>query len=100
MMRVAALYDMHANQPALEAVLEDIREANVDPMVVGSDVVPGPMPRETLRCLLDLPVHFIHGNGELALRAQLAAEDEGSVREALPRTVPPGLSLDGAAAFP
>jgi len=48
-MRVAALYDIHANLPALEAVLPEIREAGVDQVVVGGDVVPGPMPRETLR---------------------------------------------------
>lgn len=74
-MRIAALYDIHGNLPALEAVLEEMRHADVDQVVVGGDVVPGPMPRETLRRLLDLdmPVHFIHGNGELAMLAQLAA---------------------------
>jgi Icc-related predicted phosphoesterase len=41
-MRVAALYDIHGNLPALEAVLEDIRGADVDQIVVGGDVVPGP----------------------------------------------------------
>ena len=81
MMRVAALYDIHGNLPALEAVLQDVREANVDQIVVGGDIVPGPMPRETLRLLLDLamPVHFIHGNGELAMLAQMAAADESLV---------------------
>jgi len=80
-MRVAALYDIHGNLPALEAVLRDVRQADVDQIVVGGDVVPGPMPRETLRGLLDLdlPVHFIHGNGELAMLAQLASNDEDSV---------------------
>jgi predicted phosphodiesterase len=80
-MRVAALYDIHGNLPALEAVLHDIRQAGVDQVVVGGDVVPGPMPRETLKRLLDLdrPVHFIHGNGELAMLAQMAATDEDSV---------------------
>ena len=65
-MRVAALYDIHANFPALEAVLQDIRRAEVDRIVVGGDVLPGPMPRETIACLLDLdiPVQFIQGNGE------------------------------------
>jgi diadenosine tetraphosphatase ApaH/serine/threonine PP2A family protein phosphatase len=49
--------------------------------VVGGDVVPGPMPRETLRRLLDLdlPVHFIHGNCELAVLAQMAAMETGVV---------------------
>jgi predicted phosphodiesterase len=80
-MRVAALYDIHANLPALEAVLQDVRQAGVDQVVVGGDVVPGPMPRETLRRLLDLdrPVHFIHGNGELAMLAQMAAPEPGAV---------------------
>jgi predicted phosphodiesterase len=80
-MRVAALYDIHANLPALEAVLEDIRQADVDQIVVGGDVVPGPMPRETLAGLLDLdlPTHFIYGNGELAILAQMAEARSGSV---------------------
>jgi len=80
-MRVAVLNDIHGNLPALEAVLHDIRTAHVDQIVVGGDVVPGPMPRETLRRLLDLdlPVHFIHGNCELAVLAQMAATDADSV---------------------
>ncbi len=78
-MRVAGLYDIHGNLPALEAVLQDIRQAGVDQVVVGGDVVPGPMPRETLRRLLDfdLPVQFIHGNCELAVLAQMVATEPG-----------------------
>jgi predicted phosphodiesterase len=81
MQRVAALYDIHGNLPALEAVLQDVRAADVHQIVVGGDVVPGPMPRETLRRLLDLelPTHFIHGNGELAFLAQMAGARTGSV---------------------
>lgn len=80
-MRVAALYDIHANLPALEAVLQDVRDAGVDQIVVGGDVVPGPMPREALRHLLELevPVHFVHGNGELAVLAHMAAAESGTV---------------------
>ena len=65
-MRVAAIYDIHANLPALEAVLHEAGEAGVDHIVVGGDVVPGPMPRETLSRLRELqgPVRFITGNGE------------------------------------
>jgi predicted phosphodiesterase len=72
-MRLAALYDIHGNLPALEAVLEDVRRAEVDQIVVGGDVIPGPMPREALRLLMDLelPTHFIFGNGELAMLAQV-----------------------------
>jgi predicted phosphodiesterase len=80
-MRVAALYDIHGNLSALEAVLQDIREADVDQIVIGGDVVPGPMPLETLGRLLDLdlPAHFIYGNGELAILAQIAGARTGSV---------------------
>ena len=80
-MRVAALYDIHGNLPALEAVLEDVRNTGVDRIVVGGDVIPGPMPRETLTLLLGLevPVQFIYGNGELAVLAQIAAKDSKAV---------------------
>src|SRR5258708_670090 len=68
-MLVAAIYDIHGNLPALEAVLEEIRQVGADHVVVGGDVLPGPMPRETLTYLLDLgiPVQFIYGNGEIAV---------------------------------
>lgn len=65
-MRVAALYDIHGNLPALEAVLDDVRHAGVNRVVVGGDVVPGPMPCQCIARLrdLDLPVQFIQGNGD------------------------------------
>ena len=65
-MRLAALYDIHGNLPALEAVLRDVRAARVDQVVIGGDVLPGPMPRETLTSLLNLevPTVFIRGNGD------------------------------------
>ncbi|PZR77310.1 MAG: phosphoesterase [Chthoniobacterales bacterium] len=75
-MRVAALYDIHGNLPALEAVLAEVRKFAVDQIVVVGDVVPGPMPGECLECLLhlDLPVKFISGNGEVAVLAELAGQ--------------------------
>ena len=39
-MRVAALYDIHANLPALDAELHDVRAADVDLIVFGGDVIP------------------------------------------------------------
>ena len=79
LMTVAALYDIHGNLPALEAVLEDVARAGADRVVVGGDVVPGPMPRETLVRLLelDLPFQFIVGNGELAVLAEMNGRDSG-----------------------
>jgi predicted phosphodiesterase len=80
-MPVAVLCDIHANLPALEAVLEAVREACVDRVVLGGDVLPGPMPRETLARLqaLDVPMQSIHGNGELAVLAQIDAAHPGEV---------------------
>ena len=46
--RVAALYDIHGNLPALEAALDAADAAGVDAIVVGGDVALGPMPREAL----------------------------------------------------
>ena len=65
-MRIAALYDIHGNLPALDAVLADVQRARVDRIVIGGDVLPGPMPRETLARLqsLDVPVDFLRGNGD------------------------------------
>jgi predicted phosphodiesterase len=82
-MRVAAIYDIHGNLPALEAVLHEIRRVEVDQVVVGGDVIPGPMPRETLACLrdLDVPVQFIQGNGEREVLALMAGRDTGAVPE-------------------
>ncbi len=81
-MSIAALYDIHGNLPALEAVLEDVRAAKVDQIVIGGDVLPGPMPCAALALLLDLdiPVRFIHGNGELAVLAQIGVDSPTAVK--------------------
>jgi predicted phosphodiesterase len=79
-MSLAALYDIHGNLPALEAVLAEVRRAGVSHLVVGGDVVPGPMPGECLERLraLDIPTLFIHGNGE---RIVLTAMSGGEISE-------------------
>ena len=89
-MRVAAIYDLHGNVPALEAVLRDVGEAGVDLLVVGGDVAPGPMVDEALSLLLEVepPVQCIQGNGEVAVLAQRAGKSPGdhlpkSAREAI-----------------
>ena len=79
MMKVAALYDMHGNVPALEAVLSEIDREGVDVIVVGGDMVPGPMPREVLEVLQSLGDHvsWIRGNCE---RDVVEAFDGGAFR--------------------
>jgi predicted phosphodiesterase len=71
--RVAALYDIHGNAPALDAVLDDVRRARVDRIVVGGDVLPGPLPREALDALarVDPPTDYIIGNGDREVLAHL-----------------------------
>ena len=65
-MKIAALYDIHGNLPALEAVLAELEKVQPDLIVIGGDVVPGPLPRQTLARLMQLGerARFIRGNGE------------------------------------
>jgi predicted phosphodiesterase len=65
-MNVLALYDIHGNVDALEAVLADPRARHADAIVVGGDVVPGAFAPESLALLRrhELPVHWVRGNGE------------------------------------
>jgi predicted phosphodiesterase len=69
-MRVAALYDIHGNLPALEAVLREVPEDAA--IVVGGDVFAGPMPVETLECVraLGSRAHFVRGNADRDLPPQ------------------------------
>jgi diadenosine tetraphosphatase ApaH/serine/threonine PP2A family protein phosphatase len=76
--RVAALYGIHGNLPALEAALVDVERAGVDTILVGGDVASGPMPAETLGLLRSLGdrVRFIRGNADRVL--DFAGRDSGS----------------------
>src|ERR1043166_6671731 len=77
--RIAALYDIHGNLPALEAVLGEVRAAHADAAVVGGDVTPGPMCAEVLAALrsLDVPVHYLYGNCEVAVLAEMDGRNSG-----------------------
>ncbi len=88
-MRIAALYDIHGNLPALEAVLDEVDRAGVDRIVVGGDVLPGPMPAETLARLRSLgpPVDFILGNGEVAVLAESKLPGSSKVPEAVRESI-------------
>jgi predicted phosphodiesterase len=75
MRRVAALYDVHGNLPALDAVLAEIEREELDAVVLGGDLAGGPMPAETLDRLLALGerARFVRGNGERELVAAFDA---------------------------
>src|SRR5215203_51382 len=74
--RVAAIYDVHGNLTALETVLAELESVNPDLIVVGGDVVAGPMPAEVLDRLAALgqSICFVRGNAD---REVLAAYDAG-----------------------
>src|SRR5918998_515187 len=80
--RVAAIYDIHGNLPALDAVLADLESVNPDLLVVGGDVVAGPMPVEVLDRLSALgeSVCFVRGNAD---REVVAAYDHSRYSDAL-----------------
>jgi putative phosphoesterase len=67
--RVAALYDVHANLTALDAVLAEV---DADVILVGGDAVAGPWPAETLARLrgLEGDVRFIRGNADREIAEQ------------------------------
>ena len=75
-MKVAALYDVHGNLPALEAVLREVESLDVDAVVVGGDIAIGPMPRASLELLLTLGERalFLRGNGD----REIGSPPEGS----------------------
>ena len=79
--RVAALYDIHGNRPALEAVLAEVEDERPELVVVGGDVVVGPMPRETLEALdlLGDRVLYVRGNTDRAV-AELPDDDGWAAR--------------------
>ena len=83
-MRVAVLADIHANLPALEAVLAEPDVVSADRVVLLGDIALGPMPAETLDLLDSLGERavWVHGNCE---REVLAAYD-GTAGESMNAT--------------
>jgi putative phosphoesterase len=61
--KVAALYDVHGNLPALEAVLDELEREGVDEVVFGGDLTWGPSPHETLALARSVArARFVRGN--------------------------------------
>ncbi len=66
-MRIAILSDIHANMPALEAVVEDAREHGATHMICLGDIVGyGPQPVETLARVRELSNGTVLGNHDAA----------------------------------
>jgi predicted phosphodiesterase len=63
--RIAALYDVHGNVHALEAVLADVEHEGVDVVLFGGDLAWGPFPRETVELARSLSnAEFVRGNAD------------------------------------
>ena len=69
--RVAALYDLHGNPFALDAVLTEAAAEDVDLLVFGGDLVWGAFPRETLERVLDPGIRavYVRGNADREVAA-------------------------------
>jgi predicted phosphodiesterase len=82
---VAALYDIHGNLPALEAVLQEVGDSGADTILVGGDVAWGPWPRQTVERLedLELPTIFVRGNAdrEVARASAPSSSSESALAE-------------------
>jgi predicted phosphodiesterase len=64
-MNVAALYDVHGNVHALEAVLAEPDVAAADVVLIGGDLASGPFPAETIELARPLPhARFVRGNAD------------------------------------
>jgi putative phosphoesterase len=61
-LRTAALYDVHGNVPALEAVLAEVEQEKVDEIVFGGDLFLGPQPAETAALVRSIGAQFVRGN--------------------------------------
>ena len=65
-MRVATLYDVHGNLPALAAVLGEVAQIGPDAVVFGGDLFSGAFPRETLALARSIPdARFVRGNADV-----------------------------------
>jgi predicted phosphodiesterase len=104
-MRVLALFDIHGNPDALEAVLNDPRAQNPDVVLVGGDAVPGRFCGRVLDRLEPLPTRWVRGNGEREVATRenewgvLTADELGDERARALGDVPLTVSIDGVLYF-
>ena len=74
-MKVAALYDVHGNLPALDAALAEVDEAGADSILSGGDLLLGFQPEECLERLRDRGAVFIRGNCDRAVAGDAPSDD-------------------------
>jgi predicted phosphodiesterase len=76
--KVAALYDVHGNVHALEAVLAEV---DADVVLFGGDLASGPFPRETIELARSIDnATFVLGNADLLSSPSLSPEGDAARR--------------------
>jgi putative phosphoesterase len=88
---VAALYDVHGNLPALEAVLAAVGDM---PLVFGGDVAWGPLPVETVDRIRSLDALAIRGNADRDLDDEWIEQRLGPERLEWLTTLPAQVELE------
>ena len=96
---IAALYDIHGNAPALRAVLAEVALVPDVHVVVGGDIVWGPLPEETLALVRGIDgATVIRGNADREV-AELHSEepDIDAFTETVMRASGEAIGIDGRA---
>jgi putative phosphoesterase len=99
-MRIAALYDVHGNLPALEAALSEVGDEGVDHVLSGGDLLLGPQPSECLELLRERDAIFIRGNADRMVADAAGADDRWADRIAWAATQLTETELEFARSWP
>ena len=77
-MRIAIISDIHGNQVALEAVLQDLeRQPAIDQLVIAGDLcLNGPCPRQALETVQELNCPVLQGNVDVEVVTQAPEKGE------------------------
>jgi len=93
MTKLAILSDIHANLPALEAVIEDLSQFTVDYVIVAGDVINfGPFTRQVVQRVIENKWAVIRGNGELFLLDYDTPRAPKEWRDPIDFPIPPWLN--------
>lgn len=81
-MKIAILSDIHGNFQALKAIINDIKENNIDKTIfLGDAIAIGPNPKECLDLIIDNNISMVLGNHELYYIKGINIDDEMSENE-------------------
>ena len=81
-MRIAILSDIHGNRQALESIINDIKNNNIDEIIcLGDTIGMGPCPSECLDLIINNNIQMVLGNHELYYLSGTDIDDEMSEME-------------------